>query len=74
MPENPELKKLREERWATSASFANEAPPLPPAGDTVPLPPSVDDPQVVELPSDNSVLLPPAPPLATTETDLCALD
>jgi dynein assembly factor 1, axonemal len=78
VPENPDLKKLREQRWgngdgAVSGLSADIPPPLPPAmgGD-------VDEPRVVELDDD----LPP-PPIAVAATpvepaapqvDLCELD
>ena len=71
VPENPELKKIRETKhWDTSASSAEAPPPLPPAAGT-------EAPQVVELteeemPAEVSSLLPPPPP--AVEVDLTELD
>ena len=71
VPENPELKKIRESKnWTTSGSSVDAPPPLPPAG--------TDTPQVVELPEEETAaedlnsLLPAPPPAA--EVDLTELD
>lgn len=75
VPENPELKKMREARWATSGSSADVAPPLPPLCDNAPPVLHVDEAQVVELPDEDVTALPPAPPItAKVAVDLCELD